>query len=83
MLLPSFESSCSDGSNEDHNICFYGKIRKIIPKLFLLPLLIWSTDDRRTFTNNVCLNQTVSLGLVSPGFALFTILPTNRDIKFA
>ena len=28
----------------DHKICFYGKIRKIIPKLALLPLLIWSTE---------------------------------------
>ena len=27
-----------------HNICFKGAIWKIIPKLPLLPLLIWSTD---------------------------------------
>ena len=26
-----------------HKVCFNGKIRKIIPKLSLLPLLIWST----------------------------------------
>ena len=26
-----------------HKRCFYGEIWKIIPKLFLLPLLIWST----------------------------------------
>ena len=26
-----------------HKICFYGQIRLIIPKLSLLPLLIWST----------------------------------------
>ena len=26
-----------------HNICFYGKIRIIIPKIFLLPPLIWNT----------------------------------------
>ena len=28
----------------DHNACFSGKIGKIIPKLFLLPFLIWSTE---------------------------------------
>ena len=27
-----------------HNIYFYGEIWLIIPKLSLLPLLIWSTD---------------------------------------
>ena len=27
-----------------HKICFYGEIWLIIPKLSLLPLLIWSTD---------------------------------------
>ena len=27
-----------------HKICFYGDIWQIIPKLSLLPLLIWSTD---------------------------------------
>ena len=27
----------------DHNICVKGVIREIIPKLFLLPLPIWST----------------------------------------
>ena len=26
-----------------HKICFYGEILLIIPKLYLLPLLIWST----------------------------------------
>ena len=26
-----------------HKICFYGEIWLIIPKLFLLPFLIWST----------------------------------------
>ena len=26
-----------------HKICFYGEIKLIIPKLSLLPLLIWST----------------------------------------
>ena len=29
----------------DHNTFFYEKIRIIIPKLFLLPLLIWSTSS--------------------------------------
>ena len=27
-----------------HNICFEGVIWKIIPKLSVLPLLMWSTD---------------------------------------
>ena len=31
-----------------HNVCFYGAIRKIIPKLPLLPLLIWTTAVRET-----------------------------------
>ena len=26
-----------------HNLCLYGEIQKIIPKLSLLPLLNWST----------------------------------------
>ena len=26
-----------------HKVCFYGEIWQIIPKLSLLPLLIWST----------------------------------------
>ena len=26
------------------NVCFYGKIRKIIPKLSSILLLIWSSD---------------------------------------
>ena len=25
-------------------MCFNGKIRKIVPKLFLLPLLIWTSE---------------------------------------
>ena len=25
------------------NVCFYGAVRKIIPKLSLFPLLIWTT----------------------------------------
>ena len=28
-----------------HKICFYGEIWLIIPKLSLLPLLIWSTGE--------------------------------------
>ena len=27
-----------------HKVCFYGEILLIIPKLSLLPLLIWSND---------------------------------------
>ena len=34
-----------------HNVCFNGKIRKIIPKLSLLPLLIWSTDFNYIFVS--------------------------------
>ena len=30
-----------------HKICFNGKIWKIIPKFFPLPLLIWSTADKK------------------------------------
>ena len=29
-----------------HKICFYGEIWRIIPKLSLLPLLIWSTGKK-------------------------------------
>ena len=40
---PSLELPQRDGSNEGHNVCFNGKIRKIFLKLSLLPLLIWSS----------------------------------------
>ena len=36
-----------------HNVCFNGKILKIIPKLSLLPLLIWSTVLSFYGTSNV------------------------------
>ena len=39
---PSLEPTCRDSSNEGHNICLYGIIRKIFHKLSLSPLLIWS-----------------------------------------
>ena len=42
--VPSLEPSWQDGSYEGHNICFFGKIRDIIPKLSLLPLLIGSNE---------------------------------------
>ena len=35
-----------------HNIGLYGEIRKIIPKLALLPHLIWSSDMRRGFDDD-------------------------------
>ena len=38
LLAPSRR----DGSNEGSQNMFYGEIWKIIPKLSLLPLLIWS-----------------------------------------
>ena len=40
---PSLELSQWDGSNKGLNIYFKGGIGKIIPKLSLLPLVIWST----------------------------------------
>ena len=40
---PSLEPSLRDGSNDGSQNNFYGKIWIIIPKLSLLPLLIWST----------------------------------------
>ena len=43
MLGPSLEPSQRDGSNDGHKYVFYGKIWIIIPKLSLLPFLIWST----------------------------------------
>ena len=33
-----------------HKICFHEEIWLIIPKLSLLPLLIWSTDLTRVYT---------------------------------
>ena len=27
-----------------HNICFYGEIWSVLPKLSMLPFLIWSTE---------------------------------------
>ena len=35
---------------KDYKICFYGEIGKIMPKLFLLPLLTWSTVTWRKIT---------------------------------
>ena len=41
----SLVRSQQDGTNDGSQICFYEEIwRLIIPKLSLLPLLIWSTD---------------------------------------
>ena len=40
---PSLEPSRCDGSNDGYNISLKGVILKIILKLSLLPLLIWST----------------------------------------
>ena len=40
---PSLEPSQRDGSNDGSQHIFHREIWKIILKLFLLPLLIWST----------------------------------------
>ena len=43
---PSLEPSRGDGSkNGSQNTFFNGEILLIIHKLFLLPLLIWTTED--------------------------------------
>ena len=39
---PSLEPSHQDGKMRGNKICFYGEIWLIIPKLSLLPPLIWS-----------------------------------------
>ena len=42
LCAPALELSQSDSSNlRGHDICFYGKVRKLITTLSLLPLLIW------------------------------------------
>ena len=41
---PSLKFSWRDGSDEESQCMFNGKVRKIIPKLFLLPLFNWSTE---------------------------------------
>ena len=55
---PDFETDLEENRLSEmvlmtgHNICFKGVIWKIIPKLTLLPLLIWSTEN---FTRQVSL----------------------------
>ena len=39
-----------------HKICFNGKIWKIIPKLSLLPLLIWSTGKEQYWLLLIIIN---------------------------
>ena len=41
-----------------HNLCFYVKLWKIIPKLSLLPLLIWSTGSSDELFSMPDQNQT-------------------------
>ena len=41
---PSLEPSGQEGSSDGSQNMFYGEIWLIIPKLSLLPLLIWSTE---------------------------------------
>ena len=55
----------------DHKICFYGEIIWfIIPKLSLLPLLIWSTgfvnisSDSKAYETSECLENTVRNGII-------------------
>ena len=43
---------------QGHKICFYGEIWLIIPKLSLLPLLIWST-----VTADLCKTDSHSCGM--------------------
>ena len=50
---PSLEPSWWDGYNDSHNLCFYGKVRTLIPKLFLLPPIIIRTASE----NVLCCTQ--------------------------
>ena len=59
---PSLEPSHRDGSNDGPQICFYGKIWINIPKLSLLPVLIW-----RTAANSSKMVALVVLGLTALG----------------
>ena len=43
-----------------HNICFHEEIWIIIPKLSLLPLLIWTTDGSDTQSNDSLLRTVQS-----------------------
>ena len=59
-----------------HKICFYGEIWLIIPKLSVLPFLIWTTaaDDTGRKVGNSTHNQHISLGLIY-------IMDLNEDPK--
>ena len=45
IVTPHLNSLTETVLMRGDNICFYAKIRKIIPKLSLLPVLIWSSEE--------------------------------------
>ena len=60
--------NCETVLMRGHNVCFYAKIWKIIPKLSLLPLLIWSTEvgivkgtfcDKDQLSQHLCRNDLI------------------------
>ena len=57
-------------------ICFYGEMWLIIPKLFLLTLLIWSTDSTILIFGILSINCTVVLN-----WAFVVILQCYRKGK--
>ena len=67
-----------------HKICFYGEMWLIAPKFSLLPLLIWSTAERKVFIKSrnkatcMLLCKKKSLRFLQPAFEyhLTTMLPT-------
>ena len=58
-----------------HKICFYGDIWLIIPKLSLLPLLLWSS-----VSDAVVIKVLQLLGLQLPGLPDLNCYPTTPDM---
>ena len=66
------------------NVCFYLKIRKIFPKLFMLPLLIWSTGPWDMISLNVLksLNQLMGSSISDGTGRLKVLHVTSRAAEY-
>ena len=65
-----------------HNICFKAAIWKIIPKLSLLPLLIWSTENDSLMGENLFLIILLLREQSGPSCSKLTTSLVNVSLKF-
>ena len=84
---PSLEPSRRDGSNDGSQNTFYGEIWLIIPKLSLLPLLIWSTAHiagstliALIFLPQILLEYSLDIPVVEDIQSTPSVLPAAPDI---